>query len=204
MLSEPLPVERERLEEERRAAEQTAQPAPDGASASPAEPPIPSGELVGLNQDLQRADEFRAQRLAREVQDLARTLLLERQRLDEERARLDEAKTEFERTRAEIAALEGDAQFKAALSVLRQVKPAEAKQMLQAVIEGIPGSIPAPASPGLSGMEQAVAYLDALGSMERGEIMSQFVKDSPAVAAELLERLRTFGLVADASGEQGP
>ncbi len=205
ILHRPIPQE----EAARRKASQEQQtgPPPQGVEAEPPPPrtpPLPAEHLVGLRLELRQSDEFRAQRMAREAHDLARTLLLERRRLDQERAAFEAERAAFERKLGEIAALEGDEQFKAALSVLRQVKPAEAKQMLQQIIDGAGAPSPAGEAPELSGIERAVAYLDALGSMERGEIMSQFVKDSPELAAELLERLRTFGLMADASGEQGP
>lgn len=205
ILHRPIPQE----EAARRKASQEQQtgPPPQGVEAEPPPPrtpPLPAEHLVGLRLELRQSDEFRAQRMAREAHDLARTLLLERRRLDQERAAFEAERAAFERKLGEIAAIEGDEQFKAALSVLRQVKPAEAKQMLQQIIDGAGAPSPAGEAPELSGIERAVAYLDALGSMERGEIMSQFVKDSPELAAELLERLRTFGLMADASGEQGP
>lgn len=205
ILHRPIPQE----EAARRKASQEQQTGPpaQGVEAEPPPPrtpPLPAEHLVGLRLELRQSDEFRAQRMAREAHDLARTLLLERRRLDQERAAFEAERAAFERKLGEIAALEGDEQFKAALSVLRQVKPAEAKQMLQQIIDGAGAPSPAGEAPELSGIERAVAYLDALGSMERGEIMSQFVKDSPELAAELLERLRTFGLMADASGEQGP
>ncbi|HZW09560.1 MAG TPA: hypothetical protein VFF69_06635, partial [Phycisphaerales bacterium] len=201
ILHEPAPIERARLESEAAAAaeQQEEQPEP-----LPPTPPVPSEQIIDLRQDLERADEFLAQRMQRESQDLARTMALERERLEREQAEFERERAEFERMREQIAATEGDAQFKAALSVLKQVKPAEAKAILQEIIDGVAGALGAPEQPGASGMDRAVAYLDALGSMERGEVMAQFVKDSPAMAAELLERLRTFGLVADASGEQGP
>jgi hypothetical protein len=201
ILHEPAPLERARLEEEAKAAaaQQEIEPEP-----LPATPPVPSEEIIDLRQDLEQADEFLAQRMERETRDLARTMALERQRLDRDRAQLDRERAEFERMREQIAATEGDEQFKAALSVLKQVKPAEAKAMLQQIIDGVAGAVGAAEQPDASGMDRAVTYLDALGSMERGEVMAQFVKDSPQVAAELLERLRTFGLVAEASGEPGP
>lgn len=199
ILHEPVPAERARLAKEQDQVGSQSQ-APE--APLPESPPVPAAMLVDLGQDLRRADEFRAQRLEREAQDLARTMTLERQRLDRDRAAFEKERAQFEQMRSRIAAMEGEQQFKDALSVLRQVKPVEAKAMLQQIIDGIaPGIATGGSTAELGGMDRAVAYLDALGSMERGEIMSQFVKDSPEVAAELLERLRTFGLVAGPSGD---
>lgn len=51
-----------------------------------------------------------------------------------------------------------------------------------------------------SGKRLAVEYLNAMDERARGKIMTEFAKDSPAVAAELLEILRMRGRVAT-SGE---
>ncbi|MCZ7632613.1 MAG: hypothetical protein M5U20_03910 [Phycisphaerales bacterium] len=41
-------------------------------------------------------------------------------------------------------------------------------------------------------------------SRTRSKVMAEFVADDPALAADLLERLRTHGIVAQASGGAGP
>jgi hypothetical protein len=46
-----------------------------------------------------------------------------------------------------------------------------------------------------TGRRQVVAYLDAMEERVRNRIIAEFVKDDPALAAELLERLRTHGVL---------
>ena len=43
--------------------------------------------------------------------------------------------------------------------------------------------------------EQVIAYLTKMDETKRSKIIAEFVKDEPAVAADLLERMRTRGFV---------
>lgn len=201
MLHEPVPVEAARL-----AAEQKASEAESEAEETPLPdtPPLGAEQLVSLQREQDRAAEFRGQRLVRESTSLALTTTLEVQRLDKERKAFEAERERFERRQGDIAALHGDVQFQAALSVLSAVKPDAAKAMLQEIIDERAGAIGMGDAPGLSGLDRAVAYLDEMDEMVRGKVMAAFVSDSPTLAAELLERLRTFGLMADASGGSPP
>lgn len=198
LFGESVAAEQARLEAEAAAAE---------AGLAEAETPLPgtlpvSSELaVNYSQEQSRAAEFQVQRQSRASEDLARTLQLERERLDRQRKEFDSERDAFLAMRGRLEAVEGEEQFEKAVGVLKTVSPKAARGMLQAIIDGASG--PAGGSqPG--GMEQAVAYLNRLPSITQGEIMAQFAKDAPEVAAELLERLRTHGLVAAPSGEQDP
>jgi hypothetical protein len=68
------------------------------------------------------------------------------------------------------------------LSTLEALKPAQAKQTLQQLIDA-----------GDSGRFQALGYLDQMDEGVRAKIMGEFVKEDPKLAAELLEELRTRG-----------
>lgn len=201
ILHEPVPVEQARLAAEQAKAEAEAGPAEEPL---PGGPPVASGELVSMQLEQAKADEFRIQRLAREESTLGQTIVQETRKLDDARREFAEEKGAFETKRAQIAALKGDEQFQAALSVLTQVKPDKAMSMLQEIIDGRAGAVGVGDAGGMTGKDRAVAYLDELDEMVRGKIMSEFVKDSPTLAADLLERLRTFGMMADASGGTGP
>lgn len=198
LLREPVPVEAARLEAERAAAEAEAakQPAP-----LPPTPPLPSDQLVSVLHTGLRAEEFRNQRLERETEDLVRTLSLERARLDRDRKEFEEERRSFLEMRKDLEEMEGEEQFQDAVAVLKEIKPASAKVMLQELIEG--GANILSGSDG-DGMTRAVAYLDALMPDIRAPVMEQFAKDEPQLAATLLERLRTFGLVAEDPGATPP
>jgi hypothetical protein len=201
ILHEPVPAEQARLAAEQAEAEagaaQQEEPLPAG-------PPVGSGELVSMQGEQSRADEFRAQRLAREESTLGQTIVQETRKLDDARREFERERDAFETRSEQIAALKGDEQFQAALSVLTQVKPDKAKAMLQEIIDGRAGVVGVGDAGGMTGMDRAVAYLDEMDEMVRGKIMAEFVDEAPTLAADLLERLRTFGLMADASGGTGP
>ena len=85
--------------------------------------------------------------------------------------------------RDQIAAIEGDAQFKKTVTLLESVPPARASEMLLQIIEqGAP--------------EQATAYLNAMQTRTASKILAQI--GDPTLAADLLERLRVYGLEARA------
>lgn len=175
----------------------TADPLPDN-------PPLPAEQLVSLQQEFDQAAEFRAQRFEREGTVLTQTSTLVFRQLDRERKEFEDERDRFEQRQAGIAAMRGNEQFQAALSVLSAVKPADAQSMLQEIIDGRAGALSVDDPADLSGMDRAVAYLDELDERIRGKVMAEFVKESPTVAADLLERLRTYGLMAEATGPQTP
>jgi hypothetical protein len=51
-----------------------------------------------------------------------------------------------------------------------------------------------------TGTDQVVAYLNAMEDRTRTKIITEFQKQDPALAAELLERLRTRATLAAGSG----
>ena len=200
ILHEPVPVEAARLEAEQQAAV-AEQPVVE--EPLPETPPLGAEQLVSMRQEIGQAAEFRLQKMDRESATLSLTTKIELQRLDDQRAKFVRERDAFNAMRDQIAAVKGDEQFQAALSVLTTVKPDKAKAMLQEIIDGRAGEVGLADTAGMTGLDRAVAYLDEMDEMVRGKVMAEFVDDSPTLAAELLERLRTFGLMADASGGTG-
>ncbi len=201
MLVEPIPEEQARLEAEQKAAEEALANQPEPL---PDNDPVPAEVLVSQQGQLDEAAQLRKDRMAREAKDLVATISLERSRLDQQRQAFLQEKSSFEQMRRQIAAVEGEAQFQHAVDVLTGVKPASAKAMLKAIIEGKAGSLGADGESGVTGMDRAVAYLNKIDGMKLSNIMEQFTKDSPELAAQLLERLRTYGMMASASGDNVP
>ncbi|MBN4052519.1 hypothetical protein JYT82_00225 [bacterium AH-315-K20] len=179
-------------------------PVDDPADPLPANPPLPAEQLVSLQREFDQAAEFRAQRFERENTVLTQTSTLVLRQLDRERKEFEDERDRFERRQSGIAAMRGNEQFQAALSVLISVKPADAQAMLQEIIDGRAGALSVEDPADMTGMDRAVAYLDELDERIRGKVMAEFVKESPTVAADLLERLRTYGLMAEATGPQTP
>jgi hypothetical protein len=150
--------------------------------------PIGAEGALQLKLDESQADQARVEGLRREVQIMQETLRRERRALDDERAALEKAKADFEEARRQVAQTEGNAQFKKTLATYEGLKPDKAKTALQTLIAG-------------QQTAQVVAYLNAMQERTRTKIIDEFIKDDPKVATDLLERIRTRGMLP--SGPEG-
>lgn len=143
--------------------------------------PRSAAQQIRATDELDAAARQRVERLRREVEDLQRTLARGRAELEAGWAKLEADRKEFEEMRARIAALEGSEQFEKALKLYESLKPLQAKDMLQQLMDR-------------GETEQVVAYLNAMQTRTASKILAEFKE--PTVAADLLERLRTRGLEA--------
>jgi hypothetical protein len=186
-----------------------------------AEPPATAAERIAEGQF---RDEQKTQTILRLQQDLETirgNVARQMADLEAREKRLVAERTAFEAERRAIVERETGEQFKAALATLEGQKPKDAKAMLRAIIEGAGGAAgsagattavgmgamavevgTAGGAPG-KGMEQAVAYLAKMDEGKRAKVVAEFVKDDPAMAAVLLERLRTRGVAAAQGGPTG-
>jgi len=186
MLAEPVPEEEARLEAERAEAE--------AASAGEAEAsmarvlPLGSEQSLDIKLELSDADRERSLRADRQVADLRRRLEADQARLDDAIARFEEERKAFEAWRAEIAATEGDAQFRKALAVYEGLKADQAASALRTLLAD-------------GDRDQVVSYLGAMEERKRTKVIQVIVEDDPRLAAELLESLRRHGV--DAPVAQG-
>ena len=121
------------------------------------------------------------------VENMQASVMLQLAKLEEREKKLEEDKRAFAAERRKIAETEGDKQFQVALSTLEGQKAKDAKQVLRALLDQK-----------LS--DQVVAYLARMEEGKRSKVMAEFVKDDPGMAAELLERLRTRGIVVPPPG----
>jgi hypothetical protein len=153
--------------------------------AKAALPPVTAADTLELKLDESKADQERLESLRREVKVLQETLKREHAQLDIDRAALQKERDEFERARKVVAETEGNAQFKKALATLESLRPDKAKLALQQLIDA-------------KQADQAVAYLNAMQERTRTKLIDEFLKGDPKVATDLLERLRTRGLIARA------
>lgn len=181
------------------------------SDASNDDAPLPPGvmpfaaapsEIVASRLELSTIDEMRRDRLAREIEDIQRAHTLERARLDQEWEQLRSERESFETAAREARETDGAAQFRKAVEVLNQQRPADAVAMLQALMQqGI--DVATDADPDMdpreAGRRQAISYINAMQARPRNALMAQFAKDQPELAAELLEGLRTRGLGAVAN-----
>jgi len=180
-LGETIEAEEARLETEERQAAREAEAAKEEERALI--PPITAADRLRNEEAASEVDRQRLERLAREVRDLQSTLVRERRLLDERVEAFEAEKQQFEAMRSRIREIEGQDQFQKAVSHLQAQRPDTARDILQALMaEG--------------DVEQAVSYLNAMGGRQAAKIIGAF--DDPAVAADLLERLRTRGTEARA------
>jgi hypothetical protein len=150
--------------------------------AAAALPPLTSSERLFLNDESDLIARQRIERMRREIEDLQRTLRTESARLDEREQEVQARRDEFLAMREQIARIEGDQQFKKTVNLLETMRPNQAQGMLQTLIDA-------------GDVEQVVAYLNAMQPRTASRIVALF--PDPVVAADLLERLRTYGLGPD-------
>jgi hypothetical protein len=214
-------------DEKAKAAEEAAKAEVDKKvaieKAKHARPPLTAEQQLTVRLQASEAEQQRTARLRSEAEALQAGLIQERQKIEAAADAYKKQKADFERTQKETQELVGSAQFKKAVSVLAGLKASEAKAALMPIMSGQaltveppapkPGNAPVlqtngsgaitpPAAPTTGrnekGMLQTVAYLDALDERLRNKIMAEFVKDDPTLAAVLLERLRTHGVLTRA------
>lgn len=176
-----------------REAEETAAAEADALAAEAAEQDIPltAEQQIDRKLSLSEADRQVVQRMRREVEDLRRALGAERRLLDEQREGFITERDAFNREREKIAMTEGDEQFQQVLSTLKGMKSDLAHELLSTTIVQE-----------AEGEDIVVAYLDNLPSRNRAKILDEFNTEDPALAARLLERLRTRGIIAAADGSE--
>lgn len=162
-------------------------------------PPLTAEATLAIRDQAAELERQKVRRLEREVADLTTAL-------DLAKTQFVAAKAEIERERAEAKAAleagESSPQFKKTVGVLEAVKPAEARNILAQMLldgAGTPG-VGTTVRPTESGLKRVVGYLNAMQDRSRAKVISEFQKEDPALAADLLERLRAFGTVVLPSG----
>lgn len=171
-----------------REAAASAEVQPD-AGEQLAEVPLTAEQQIDRKLTLSEADRQVLQRMRREIDDLRRALQTERSQLDAERAAFLSDRDAFAAERERIMATEGQEQFRSVLATLKTMKPELAHSLLSSTIADQP-----------DGMTVAVAYLDNLPPRTSAAVLKEFEEQDPVLAAQLLERLRTRGVVAAADG----
>lgn len=178
-----LSVTREQEEQARIAAEAEVAEAKKKAAeeARKAIPPETAAERIAEKQLESEKQLQSVLRQRQELENLRNGLLRQLSDLERREKALADARAAFESERQRIAEMEGTKQFKIALSALENQRPKDAKAVLQAMIEA-------------RDVDQVVGYLAKMDESKRSKVLAEFVKGDPAVAADLLERLRTRGL----------
>ncbi|MDX2018348.1 MAG: hypothetical protein SFY95_12015 [Planctomycetota bacterium] len=185
-------------------------------------PPMTAAEQLAARLDASEVDRQRMERLRREVADLQSSLVREREKLSQEQSAFRAEVAAWHAQREQLEAKTKTEQFRRAVALLGSLKSGEATTLLREIIRtgdapAAQASAPAPTSDTIAantpsaelaqapanpapaaspGLEQAVIYLNALDDRPRSKIMTELAKSDPALAADLLERLRTLGTFA--------
>ncbi|MBL8746778.1 MAG: hypothetical protein JNK58_10530 [Phycisphaerae bacterium] len=162
------------------AAEQERAAAAEAEAAKIGKPPLTAEQRLDGESAKEEIEAQNSRRVQRETTDLINTLVRERAELDRQRAQFQAQVDAFAAMRARIAEEEGSEQFQKAVQVYQSVKPAEAKNMMSALIAS-------------DQIDQVVSYLDALSPRVSSKIITEFEREDPALASDLIERLRSRG-----------
>ncbi len=144
-------------------------------------PPETAAEKIAASTDADDAQLLAVVRRRRELDDVMRAIERQRADLDARSAAVKADRAAFDAERKKIEQVTSDAQFKKALATLEAQKPADARNVLEALISEGKGA-------------QAVSYLSAMEERVRSKVLAEFAKADGRVAADLLEQLRTHGV----------
>jgi hypothetical protein len=163
------------------ASEGEARARTEADAARLAVPPETAAEKIAAASEADDAELQAVVRRRRELDDVLKAIERQRAELDARAAGVKAERAAFDAERKKIEQVASDAQFKKALATLEAQKPADARNVLESMMtEGK--------------TDQAVTYLSAMEERVRSKVMAEFAKGDGAVAASLLERLRTHGV----------
>lgn len=158
------------------------QAAKDAEEAEKAKrPPVAAEQRLEIIREYEEQTRQKNERTQRDVQNLLSQLDAQRAELDRDKADFLKERDGFNAMRAELARTQGSEQFAKSLKLYESLKAPEAADMLQSLIAK-------------SQRGQVVAYLNAMQPRTASKIVAEFEKKDPAMAAQLLESLRTLGL----------
>ncbi len=161
--------------------EAEAQAQRDIEAARPGTLPVTAEQRLRIIQEYEEVSTQRNLQIQRETQNLLALQEQRREQLEKDLAEFTEDVNAWKKEREALIALQTDVQFAKTVAMYDSVKSDVAKSMLSALIDK--GEI-----------DQVVAYLDAMNPRKSNKVVSAFEKDSPALAADLLERLRLLGI----------
>ena len=143
--------------------------------------PLSAEDRVAVVREYEELTREQQQRLLRETQDLRDALAQERANLAQERSAFVAMRDAFEAQREKIESIEGSEQFGRTVKLYQSLKPEAARTMMQALLDQ-------------GDRAQVITYLNAMKPATATKIIAAFEAQDPALAADLLEGIRTHGL----------
>lgn len=206
-LVETIPAQQAR--EAEAAAAKEAEAKLLAAKAKESKPPMTAQEKLAVRLEATELDTQRYKKLQSDIEAMQTNLRAQAERLNAERAAFEAEKSSFAALRKEIETKTADEQFKKTLAALEGMDTKNAVQTLQELLAGAGAAAGTagganPTDPAVSGEDRVMRYLNAASPSKRNEILNALGKTQPQLAAKLLERLRTYGVLAPSSGNQQP
>lgn len=184
-------VTAQKVADDRAQKQSQAQAEKDALEAAIGTPPVTAEGRSQYIEEISRRAEQGAIRAKREASDRQETLFKWQRDLESREESLRTEKEAFERMRQEIAEREGSEQFKKTLKVYENLPPEETAAIFISL-----------ARDGFGDEEQVVSFLNAMKPRIASDVMSSILAEEPAMAADLLERLREYGVNDGAAPEE--
>ena len=209
-LGETVSAETARIDDEAKAKEAEANVLE--VKTKEQKPTMTAQEKLAVRLEATELDMQRFKKLQSDIEAMQTNLRAQSERMVAERVAFEKEKIAFEALQKETEAKTVDGQFKKAMAVLEGMDTKNAVATVKEIIAGIApeAALGLPATGNVSkesaaipGEDRALRYLNAMSPSKRTEMMNLMAKSEPALAAKLLERLRTYGLLP-ASGNQTP
>lgn len=183
--------------------------------AKESRPPMTAQEKLAVRLEATELDMQRYKKLQSDIEAMQTNLRAQAERVAADRGALEKERLAFEAIRKEVENKSDDAQFKKALVALEGLDAKNAVAVVKQIISGvapaaalgIPEATPnpdAPPAPKVTGEDMAMRYFNAMSPSKRVEILNILAKGEPDLAAKLLERLRTYGVMPKTSGNSAP
>lgn len=180
---DPLPIARAKEEKALIEAALAAESAE--AQARVGTVPLTAAERLEQRREAERIRQAQTDRLAEETRRIRATLMEEADQLQRDRGALEGDRDAFEQMRQDIIEREDDAQFRQTVDMYQTIPPKQSASMMLELIRD-------------DEMDSVVGYLDAMKPRSAAKVIAEIEKERSELAAELLERLKVYGLIPEA------
>lgn len=181
-------VAQQEYDDDQDAKEAARQAEIDEAEARVGTTPLSSEQRLSIVSEYEKVRRAELERMQEETRRLRQTLAAERDDLEWEKVKFNERKSAFEEMRAEIIRREDDEQFAKSVAMYETIKANQSAEMMMELVNQ-------------GKTDEVVAYLDAMKPRSAAKVIAEVQKAETQLAAELLERLKVYGLIPSTDEE---
>lgn len=157
-------------------------------------PPVSSASRITFDHAIAEQHRHAERRLEDAQKQIAEMIESQRASLEAERAALEAEKKAWTESIADEQEQRSSEQFMRAVQTLERLPAKQAKNMLVELMR----------QDGEQGLEQAVAYINAMNAFAASRVIRELKTDQEiGLATDLLEGLRTFGVLTEGDARQG-